>query len=885
MEDRNSYADTHLAMLGVKRGNRHFGYYLRIEAAFDAASFFLLREDYDLKTRYKIIIITAAVLAILGVTGTVLIRYLFFRDTSIPELIETKEYYTKGEAEYLIRLLLEEDDTEGDGRYGSEAGNYAPKTEIFDSEAGFTVSDAKAALQRTLAMDEGRLNEWLGSENEAGQELQFLTEKKDTYVLGIEEFRGLYEYMISQMDDPAVKVENLIVLELPEWVVSDGEITEQQTAQSQMSGEQGEKEDANLTYHVVSPEATYTISAYTQAKQELIYQQIADNEDPIVRVYVCQDRILEYTGTGDRAVTMNNVWLEGITTEDDPTLQVFVHGYHKMYPCRLPDDMQLSDSQGILADLVLEQGNVTDIVLKSDIISSKVLAVAEDGVELDNYGLLKLSDHYKIYKIYGELAVEPTSRILVGYNTTNFVIADGVIEAALITEPIKAENIRVVIRNSDYSSLTHESVVITSEDPFTVYFHDQEKSFEAGEEVTFTYSNGYMADGRVFVRSNVENGTLRILSIKRNQEPPAYRGTIEVAPYGEDQLIIVNELTLEEYLYAVVPSEMPVSYGDVPLQVQAICARGYAYRKMQDGTYAKYGAHLDDSTMTQVYHSVDETEESILAVKETYGLVPVYDSEVIQAYFFSTSCGVTCNNADVWDGEALPYLKDQLEGIDLEMDASDFAEVQGIADIRQTVPVDLSSEELFQAFIDDDTGYDIYEKEFPFYRWTIEYSPDEMTEAVNSTLASRYEAAPDKILTLQSDGSFYSQPVTDIGDIRNVTVTKRGVSGIVKELELEGSKATIRVIGQTNARALMAPYRVAIQRQDGAESIQWSMIPSPFYYVERNADGYYVIHGGGFGHGVGMSQNGAKALADRGYDAEAIVQHYYDGVELVNIYR
>ena len=74
-----------------------------------------------MKTRYKIIIIAAAVLAILGVTGTVLIRYLFFRDTSIPELIETKEYYTKGEAEYLIRLLLEEDDTEGDGRYGSEA--------------------------------------------------------------------------------------------------------------------------------------------------------------------------------------------------------------------------------------------------------------------------------------------------------------------------------------------------------------------------------------------------------------------------------------------------------------------------------------------------------------------------------------------------------------------------------------------------------------------------------------------------------------------------------------------------------------------------------------------------------------------------------------------
>lgn len=814
-----------------------------------------------MKTRYKIMIIAAAVLAVFGITGTILIRYLFFRESSEPESYETKAYYSRGEAEYLLSILAGRDSVL------ENAGG--------DPDAGFTVYDAKAVLQLLLAMDEEQIYELAGTEDGTEGKFLYLSEKKDSYILNIDEFRRLYEYLIGQMDEPAVKIENLIVLDM----------TEEQMTDEWMTGDSVEDESPKLIYHVISPEAVYTISAYSEAKRDMLYRQISENEVPMIRVYACQGQILEYTGTGTEAVTMNNVWLEGLIPGEAQALQVFVNGYHKSYPCRLPDETTVSDSQGILADLILVQGTVTDIVLKSDIISSKVLAVAEDGVELDQYGLLTLSDHYKIYKIYGELAVEPTSQILVGYNTTNFVIADGVIEAALITEPIKAENIRVVLRNSDYSSLTHDSVVVTSDQPFTVYFHDQEKVFGAGEQVEFTYASGYMADGRVFIRSNAENGTLRILSIYRNQESPAYRGTIEIAPYGEDQLIVVNELTLEEYLYAVVPSEMPVSYGDVPLQVQAICARGYAYRKMQDGTYAKYGAHLDDSTMTQVYHSVDETEESILAVKETYGLVPVYDSEVIQAYFFSTSCGVTCNNADVWDGEALPYLKDQLEGIRVQTEGADDMKQQESVDIRQVVPVDLSSEEDFQAFIQDDSDYDIYEKEFPFYRWSIDYSPEEMTEAVNSTLASRYEAAPDKILTMQADGSYISQPVDEIGDILNVTVTKRGVSGIVKELQLEGTEATIRVIGQTNARSLMTPYQVAIERQDGAESLQWSMVPSPFYYVDRNEDGHYVICGGGFGHGVGMSQNGAKALADRGYDAEAVIQHYYSDVELMNIYR
>ncbi|MBQ8983958.1 MAG: SpoIID/LytB domain-containing protein [Lachnospiraceae bacterium] len=782
-----------------------------------------------MKTGYKILIIIAAILVVIGITGTVLIHRLLLPVDEIPDT-----YYTCEEASYLLNCMT-------DDPLQTSEGN--------DPEAGFTAADAGLALKYYLELNDDQLEEMIQT---AGQQensaLSFLYKKKDSSVLSAEEFRHFYEYLMDNIDQPGVRIESLLVLN-----ISDPGVEE---------------------VYVISPDGRYSIAAFSEIRTGQLYAEISDAVDSCIRVYMHGDQIIEYTGLSEEPVELMNVWLEGLM-ENGQVLNVFLNGYHKVYTCRMPEDqaVQASSVKGKLADLKLVKGSVTDIIIKSDIITSKVLAVSDDGVELENYGKLSLSEYYKIYKIYGELAVEPTSRILVGYNSTNFVIADGVIEAALITEPIKAENIRVALRNSDYSSLAHDKVIITSDAPFSLTFQDQEKLFEAGEELELTPSGGYMADGRVFIRSTVENGTLKLLSVTRNKDHPSYRGTLEVAPYDENSLLIVNELSLEEYLYAVVPSEMPVSYGNEALKVQAICARGYAYMKMQDGSYAQYGAHLDDSTMTQVYHSVDETEESILAVKETYGMVPVYDSQVIQAYFFSTSCGTTCNNQDVWGGEVLPYLQDTLEADDPGNN------------IQTPEPVDLSSEEDFQTFIRQESGHDMFETEFPFYRWNVEFSQEALSNTVNSNLQSRYEADPDRILTLQSDGTYSSRPIASIGDIQSIEITERGKSGIVKEMQLNGTLATIRVKGQTNARSLMSPADTEIHRQDDSVSVGWAMLPSPFYYVEQQPDGHYLIYGGGYGHGVGMSQNGAKALADRGYSAEEIISHYYNGVDLVNIYR
>lgn len=779
----------------------------------------------------KLWILVIGILVIVGIIGGVLIRFLAFTGGN-PEA-----YYGRAEAEYLLEQLYEDQ----------------PVLEIESGDgSGFTVGDARDALSVLLPSE----LEWKEKLGET-EELAFLVKGRTQRVLSQTEFQQFYEYLLGETGSDKVTIRNLMVLELVEeerTIYEEAEAVEEDTEVST---------ENRSVFTIVTPEGDYSLEVFDSNRQEMIQKQLQATEDQIIRVYTVEDRILDYTGISTESILLSNVWIKEVTDKD---LQVFINGYHKSYPCHIEQVEGQSSIASTVADLKVSNQGVTDIIMKSDVITAKVLSVHKDSVEVEGYGNLMLSPHYQIYKIYGELAVEPTSQILVGYSTTNFVVADGVIEAALITEPIRADKIRVVLGTSDYASLLHSVVRITADCPYTLTFQDQTKVFEAGEELELTLTCGYMAGGRVTISPNTENGKLQVLTINRNGAAPSYRGTLEVAPYEDSGLTIVNELSLEEYLYTVVPSEMPTSYGAEALRVQAICARGYAYAMMQNGTYARYGAHLDDSTMTQVYNAVAETEESILSVKDTYGMVPFYDGEVIEAYFFSTSCGTTCNNSDVWDGEPLPYLTDNLEN-------------------EEGAPVDFTDEAAFRAFIDDGSEYNTLEQDYSLYRWSITYTQDEMSAAINSVLSQRYETNPERILTLQSDGRYASQPITSLGQIQNIEVTARGKSGIVKEIIITGTEATIKMTGQTNARALMTPINVVIKRQDGTESLNWSLLPSPFYYVTKNTAGDFEIVGGGFGHGVGMSQNGTKAMAELGYSAEEIIGHYYTGVEIVNIYQ
>ena len=135
-----------------------------------------------------------------------------------------------------------------------------------------------------------------------------------------------------------------------------------------------------------------------------------------------------------------------------------------------------------------------------------------------------------------------------------------------------------------------------------------------------------------------------------------YRGKIELHNVL-GKIYVVNILNIEEYLYSVVPSEMPASWNMEALKAQAIAARTYSYyflTKAKD----KNIYDLDSTTNFQVYKGISvETNSSIEAVNKTAGIIMTYKHEPIIAYFHSTSGGKTSDDRDVWPDSNQPYLK------------------------------------------------------------------------------------------------------------------------------------------------------------------------------------------------------------------------------------
>ena len=135
------------------------------------------------------------------------------------------------------------------------------------------------------------------------------------------------------------------------------------------------------------------------------------------------------------------------------------------------------------------------------------------------------------------------------------------------------------------------------------------------------------------------------LALKRR-----YRGSIQVDVVN-GSLRAVNMVSLEQYLYGVVPSEMPHTWLPEALKAQAVAARSYALATRRTGAFDLYS-----DTRSQVYLGIDhEKPATNAAVDATAGKVVLYEGEVAKTFFFSTSGGRTASAEDVW-GEAVPYL-------------------------------------------------------------------------------------------------------------------------------------------------------------------------------------------------------------------------------------
>lgn len=614
--------------------------------------------------------------------------------------------------------------------------------------------------------------------------------------------------------------------------------------------------------------------------------------------------------------TLLNVW---IMEEEEGGLLLFRDGEEESYsygPIAVTEEgVELlyrpkTEVRENVADVVLTDGRITNIKLKQNKINGKILSVDEAGIEVEGYGRLPLSADYRGYRLYDSLKMCTARELFFGYSHADLCVENGVVCGILLVQEAAMENIRVLVKASDYSGLLHEAPVITSDVDFTViygnYDNQKQEKYSAGTVLTFGADSPYFEAERVKIIPSVLTGKVLIKNCFRSQGTPAYRGRMELLK-TEGGIAVINEVLLEEYLFSVVPSEMPSNYPSEALKAQAICARTYAYGHIIRAGYPQYGAHVDDSTSYQVYNNIREQESTTTAVKETYGqLLLTGDNNLAGTYYYSTSCGVG-SDSNVWktaEAPTLTYLQPKALNKTVMAQALSLAESggqtedvnageeAGAAPDGETVEPNigelLKSEEAFAAFITSANEAD-FEATEGWYRWS--YQVEELDKKrMLEMLQKRYKANEQLVLTWDEEKKEYvSKAIKKLYDITDIYVEKRGSGGYVDELIIETEKQKIKVISEHNIRYVLNDGATKVVRQDGSKVEMPSLLPSGFFIVETIEEDEevlgYTITGGGFGHGVGMSQNGARAMAKSGYTAEDILLYFYDGCSIENVYE
>ncbi len=492
----------------------------------------------------------------------------------------------------------------------------------------------------------------------------------------------------------------------------------------------------------------------------------------------------------------------------------------------------ISEIHDTLADIETRNGRVVRVGLKQDTIRGRVLAIGADFIEIENYGRLPLAESFAVYQIYGELLQKDYKSILVGYDAQEFIVGEGQVCGAVIEKEVEAALIRVLLRGDNYEGDSHEKVALRSSEPLLLEYGEEKKRIEPETEVIIVAESKALEKGRIRVSTESGTGMITITSLQRAQGNPSYYGSLEISRQ-EDRLTVINEVDLEKYLYFVVPSEMPSSYGLEALKAQAICARSYACRHIQANSLSAQGAHVDDSSNYQVYNNYPAVEICNQAVDETRGQIMKYQGEIIQAYYFSTSSGFT-TDADIWHASySLPYIQGR--------------RVWNVEDQTDFVTAIL------------DWEYPAYDKEFPWYRWYVNFSMEDLQNCVN---AAGLEDA--------------------VGEVNGLEVSSRGKNGVAKTITVMGNKGSVVIETELQIRKFLSPTGLELHRRDGGVQTDFAMLPSGFFVVREITDGEtregYRIDGGGFGHGAGMSQNAAKTMAEQGMSYQDILAFFYKDI-------
>lgn len=457
-------------------------------------------------------------------------------------------------------------------------------------------------------------------------------------------------------------------------------------------------------------------------------------------------------------------------------------------------------------------------------------------------------------------------------------------------------------------------VQLTEADPEQDYLLIKAAELSSGEAITQYY---FKKDNqKVHAVPNPTGTNAPSLIRVSERENRDYRGLIEVTGYGGN-MAVINELDMEQYLYSVVSSEMAGGWPIEALKAQAVASRTYAV-----GLGLKYGiAHLSDTTFDQAYKAYNiEKQDVRTAVDATKGQVLMYNGSLAAAFYYSNAGGMTSHPSEVWQGNVpnLSPVKSPDDGLlkGTPLWYRLMLKDGTIGYVRSDLVSVLTKKH--------ETGRFYVKVIVP--NVNFRNGPSTTDHLTISTLPLGEEAVLLEEVYQNSSYSWITGPVsaesimntinskTPTGltsPVLTLEVTKRGPSGRATEVwangrpiivsspdahrtALGGLRSTLfqveqmgsyRVLGaggryvdlpKTNPNVLYAISEGG-RKTEGLNGRQDSFFIQGLGNRTRIATEsvQYRFIGKGFGHGLGMSQYGAKGLADAGYGYADILKYYY----------
>ncbi len=289
---------------------------------------------------------------------------------------------------------------------------------------------------------------------------------------------------------------------------------------------------------------------------------------------------------------------------------------------------------------------------------------------------------------------------------------------------------------------------------------------------------------------------------------------------------LIQQIKFDDYLQGVLPYEIGPHSPLEALKAQAVIARTWAIYNAGRFSMDKY--HLCITTQCQVYKPTNiENKKVTKAIKDTSNLIITYKNQPINSFYHGSNGGLSATASESWEIEDFSYLKTKIDSSKL---------------LKKSFNIPLQKDSDLNKFLDFEKK-DFYGSNHSLFRW-------------NKKISS---------LTI-ADYLIKKRFINKNGIILDVNVIERGPSGRVTKLEIkvQNSNKNIVLVKDEIRRIL-------------------SFLPSNLFTINKLNDNLWLFKGGGFGHGVGLSQSGAIKMAEIGFNYQQILNHYYQGTKLKKI--